>query len=142
MIDAPTSTATFLLADAGDSVSSQENRSTWERDLSARHDQILRKAVEDGGGSVCGTPEGPFCAVFATVRQGVEAAICAGRGLSAERNGHAAGKVRMVLHAGVADERDGVPSDRRSTERRACSRRGAAGRCCSRTTPTGYCARP
>ncbi len=107
MIDAPTSTATFLLADAGDSVSSQENRSMWERDLPARHDQILRNAVEDSGGSALGTPEGPFCAVFATVRQGVEAAICAGRGLSAERNGHAAGEVRMVLHAGVADERDG-----------------------------------
>ncbi len=107
MIGAPASTVTFLFADAGDSVSSQENRSTWGRDVLTRHNQILRKAVEDSGGSVFGTPEEPFCAIFATVKQGVEAAIRAQRDLSAERKGHAGERVRMVLHTGVADERDG-----------------------------------
>ena len=107
MIDAPTSTVTFLFADAGDSISPQEKRSTWVRDALARHNQMLRKAVEDNGGSVFGTPEGTFCAVFATVKQGVEAAVAARRGLSAERNGHAGERVRMVLHTEVADERDG-----------------------------------
>jgi serine/threonine-protein kinase len=109
MIDAPTSTVTFLFADlGGDSVYSQKNRYTSERDVITRHKQILRKAVEDSGGSVCGTLEEPFCAVFATVMQGVEAAIWAQRALSSERNGHAGERVRMVLHTGVADERDGV----------------------------------
>jgi beta-lactam-binding protein with PASTA domain/class 3 adenylate cyclase/tRNA A-37 threonylcarbamoyl transferase component Bud32 len=107
MIDAPTSTVTFLFADAEDSVTSQVNRYTWERELLERYEQILRKAVEDSGGSVCGTPEGHFCAVFATVKQGVEAAIWAQQVLSAERNGHARKRVRMVLHTEVADERDG-----------------------------------
>jgi class 3 adenylate cyclase len=77
------------------------------RDVLARHNQILRKAVEDSGGSVFGTPEEPFCAIFTTVKQGVEAAIRAQRDLSAERKGHAGERVRMVLHTGVADERDG-----------------------------------
>jgi eukaryotic-like serine/threonine-protein kinase len=107
MIDAPTSTVTFLLADAGDSISPQENRSTWVRDALARHNQMLRKAVEDNGGSVLGTPEETFCAVFATVKQGVEAAVAAQQGFSTEQNGHAEGRVRMVLHTEVADERDG-----------------------------------
>jgi class 3 adenylate cyclase len=105
MIGAPTSTVTFLFA--GDSISPQENRSKWVRDALARHNQMLRKSVEDNGGSVLGTPEGTFCAVFATVKQGVEAAVAAQRGLSAERNGHAGERVRMVLHTEVADERDG-----------------------------------
>jgi serine/threonine protein kinase/class 3 adenylate cyclase len=107
MIDAPTSTVTFLLADAGDSISPQENRSTWVRDALARHNQMLRKAVEDNGGSVLGTPEETFCAVFATVKQGVEAAMAAQQGFSTEQNGHAEVRVRMVLHTEVADERDG-----------------------------------
>ena len=67
MIDAPTSTVTFLFADAGDSTSSQENRSTWVRDALARHNQMLRKAVEDNCGSDFETPEETFCAVFAAV---------------------------------------------------------------------------
>jgi serine/threonine-protein kinase len=107
MIDAPTSTLTFLIADAEDSISFQETSSTWVRDLLARYNQILREAVEDNGGSVFGTPEETFCAVFATVKQGVEAAVAAQRGLSAERNAHASEQVRMVLHTEVADERDG-----------------------------------
>lgn len=107
MIDAPTSTVTFLFAGAGDSISPRENRSKWARDALVSHHQILRKAVEYNGGSVCGTPEETFCAVFATVKQGVEAAVAAQRGLSAERNGHAGGRVRMVLHTEVAENRDG-----------------------------------
>jgi serine/threonine-protein kinase len=107
MIDAPTSTLTFLIADAEDSISSLETSSTWVRDPLARYNQILREAVEDSGGSVFGTSEETFCAVFATVKQGVEAAVAAQRGLSAERNGHASEQVRMVLHTEEADERDG-----------------------------------
>src|SRR5215212_6143120 len=107
MIDAPTSTVTFLFAGAGDSISPRENSTKWARDALVSHHQILRKAVEDNGGSVCGTPEETFCAVFATVKQGVEAAVAAQRGLPAERNGHAGGRVRMVLHTEVAENRDG-----------------------------------
>jgi class 3 adenylate cyclase len=116
MIDAPTSTLTFLFADAEDSISSQETSSTWVLDPLARHNQLLREAVEDNGGSVFETSEETFCAVFATVTQGVEAAVAAQWSLSAERNGHASERVRMVLHTEVADERDrdnfGPPVDR------------------------------
>src|SRR5918997_1034076 len=107
MIDAPTTTHTFLIADAEDSISSLETSSTWVRDPLARYNQILREAVEDSGGSVFGTPEETFCAVFATVKQGVEAAVAAQQGFSTEQNGHAEVRVRMVLHTEVADERDG-----------------------------------
>src|ERR671911_854187 len=108
MIDAPTSTVTFLFAGAEGSISPRKNRPTRVQDALARHNRILREAVEDNGGSVFGMPEEIFCAVFPTVKQGVEAAVAARRGLSAERNGHAGERVRMVLHTEVADERDGV----------------------------------
>jgi beta-lactam-binding protein with PASTA domain/class 3 adenylate cyclase/tRNA A-37 threonylcarbamoyl transferase component Bud32 len=108
MINAPTSTVTFLFADVEGSISPSENHATsWMRDTLARHDRILRKAVEDNGGSVFKTLDEAFCAAFATVKQALEAAMTAKRGLSAQRNGHAGERVRMALHTGVAEERDG-----------------------------------
>src|SRR5918992_3808355 len=116
MIDAPTSTVTFLFAGAEDVISPQEHRSRWVHDALARHNQILRNAVEENGGSVFGTPKETFCAAFYTVKQGVEAAVAAQRSLSAERNGHARERIRMALHTEVAGERDGdtfgPPGDR------------------------------
>jgi eukaryotic-like serine/threonine-protein kinase len=107
MIDAPTSTVTFLFADAEDSISPQEHRPRSVRDALARCNRILRKAVEDNGGSVIRTFEEAFCAVFSTVKQGVEAAVAAQRSLSAEHNGHAGQRVRMVLHTEASDGHEG-----------------------------------
>ena len=107
MIDAPTSTVTFLFASAEASISPRESRPSRARDALADHHQILQKAAEENGGFVLGTTEETFCAVFATVRQGVEAAVAARRDLSAERSGRAGERVRMALHTGVATGHDG-----------------------------------
>src|SRR5918997_910064 len=116
MIDAPTSTVTFLFADAEDSIPPRENHSTWVQDALPRYNQVLRELVEDSGGFVFGTPRRPFCAAFATVEQAIEAAMSAQRGLCAERNGHTGERIRMVLHTEVSSERDadyiGPPVDR------------------------------
>src|SRR5215207_5543361 len=107
MIDAPTGAVTFLFADAEDSMPPRETPSVWTRDSLSGRDRILRRAVEANGGSVFGTPEGTFGAVFATVEQSVGAAVEAKRGLSAGRNGHAGERVRMALHTEAVGERNG-----------------------------------
>jgi class 3 adenylate cyclase len=108
MINASTSTVTFLFADVEGSISPSENHPTsWMRDALTHHDRILRKAVEDNGGYVFKTLDETFCAAFATLEQALEATLAAKRVLSAERNGHARDRVRMALHTGVAEERDG-----------------------------------
>ena len=107
MFDVKTSTVTFLFAEAGDSISSRENRLTGMYEALASRDRILRKAVEDNGGSVHRSLDETFCAAFTSVRQALEAAVTAQRGLSAKRNGHTGEQVKMALHTGVVGERGG-----------------------------------
>jgi class 3 adenylate cyclase/tRNA A-37 threonylcarbamoyl transferase component Bud32 len=109
MIGTHTSTVTFLFADIEGSISPRHNGPTLlMRDALTRHDRLLRKAVEDNGGSVFKTLDtDTFCAAFATVKQALEAAMAARRSLSSHRNGHTVEQVRMVLHTGAAEERDG-----------------------------------
>ena len=107
MIDVNTSTVTFLFAETGDSISSRENSLTGMGEALAWRDRILRKAVEDNGGSVYRSLDETFCAAFTSVRQALEAAVAAQRDLSAKRNGHTGEQVKMALHTGVAGERDG-----------------------------------
>ena len=109
MIDAPTGTVTFLFADTEYSMPPGETPSAGTRDTLARRDRILRRAVEANGGSVFGMPQGTFGAVFATVKQGVGAAMAAQRSLSAGWNGHDGERVRIALHTEVAEVRDGDP---------------------------------
>jgi eukaryotic-like serine/threonine-protein kinase len=107
MIDVNTSTVTFLFAEAGGSISSLENRLTGMRGALAWRDRILRRAVEDNGGSVYRSLDETFCAAFTSVRQALEAAVAAQRDLSTKRNGRTGEQVKMALHTGVAEERAG-----------------------------------
>ena len=59
MIDVNTSTVTFLFAETGDSISSRENSLTGMGEALAWRDRILRKAVEENGGSVYRSLERP-----------------------------------------------------------------------------------
>ena len=107
MFDVKTSTVTFLFAEVGDSISSRENRLTGMYEALACRDRILRKAVEDNGGSVHRSLDETFYAAFTSVKQALEAAVTAQRGLSAKRNGHTGEQVKMALHTGVVGERGG-----------------------------------
>jgi class 3 adenylate cyclase len=64
--------------------------------------------VEDHGGYVFKTVGDAFCAAFTTARQALEATLAAQRALFAERWPETATvRVRMALHTGVAEERNG-----------------------------------
>ena len=86
----------------------------WERDAQAmqaalaRHDEILRDAMESRGGYVFKTVGDAFCAAFRAAPAALEAALAAQRALFSEPWGKIGSlRVRMALHTGAADERSG-----------------------------------
>ena len=104
----PTGTVTFLFTDI------EGSTSLWEKDPQrmqlalTRHDRIMRSAIEEHEGYVFKTVGDAFCAAFKTAREALWAALSAQRALLAEGwETDAAIRVRMALHTGVAEERDG-----------------------------------
>jgi len=103
----PTNTLTFLFTDI------EGSTQLWERDPEAmqaalaRHDDILRQAIETHNGRVFKTMGDEFCAVFSSAPDGLSAALAAQQALYTEPWGKTPIKVRMALHAGPAEERDG-----------------------------------
>jgi predicted ATPase/class 3 adenylate cyclase len=86
----------------------------WERygelmrDAVRRHDEILRSEIERRRGYVFKTMGDAFCAAFWTASEALEAAVEAQRRLGGEDFSAIDGLyVRMVIHVGEADERDG-----------------------------------
>jgi predicted ATPase/Flp pilus assembly protein TadD len=74
----------------------------------ARHDELLRSAIEEHGGYVFKTVGDAFCCAFPTAPDALESALDAQRLLLKERWGESAPLwVRMALHMGAAEERDG-----------------------------------
>src|SRR5829696_2463714 len=86
----------------------------WERSPQAmqaalaRHDEILKRAIEEHGGYVFKTVGDAFCCAFPTAPDALEAALEAQRLLLKEQWGKSGPlRVRMALHMGAAEERDG-----------------------------------
>src|SRR5215216_6142073 len=74
----------------------------------ARHDEILRGATEQHGGYVFKTVGDAFCCAFRTAPDALEAALESQRLLLEERWAESGAlRVRMALHIGAAEERDG-----------------------------------
>src|SRR5919202_1629531 len=99
----PTGTVTFLFTDI------EGSTRMWERDALAmqaalaRHDEILRSAIEEHGGYVFKTVGDAFCCAFSTAPDALEAALVAQRALQEEeRGGIVPLRVRMALHTGAA----------------------------------------
>jgi class 3 adenylate cyclase len=104
----PSGTVTLLFTDVEGSTRLWEA----ERDAMAaalrRHDEILRGAIEQVGGYVFKTVGDSFCAAFSAARAGLDAALAAQRTLDAQSWPTSRPiVVRMGLHAGVCEERDG-----------------------------------
>lgn len=73
----------------------------------ARHDALLRAAIERHRGRVFKTVGDAFCAAFAQVPDAVAAAVDAQRALAAEDFSAVEGlRVRMAVHIGEASQRD------------------------------------
>ena len=74
----------------------------------ARHDEILREAIEERGGYVFKTVGDAFCCAFWTATEALDAALEVQRMLFDEEWQETGPlRVRMALHTGAAEERDG-----------------------------------
>jgi predicted ATPase/class 3 adenylate cyclase len=106
--DLPSGTVTFLFTDLEVSTRLWEDEPDAMRDALARHDAILRGAIEAGGGQVVKGRGDGVHAVFAQADACVAAAIDAQRRLAIEDWAVSEPlRVRMGIHTGVAELRDG-----------------------------------
>ncbi len=104
----PTGTVTFLFTDIVGSTPLWDSFPDAMGPALARHDEIVRAAIVGAGGHVISTSGDSFVAVFARAGLAVEAALCAQRALTAEVwAGGPVLRVRMGIHTGDAEERDG-----------------------------------
>src|SRR3954470_15439094 len=101
------STVSFLFTDIEGSTKRWD---TMPQDMSAalaRHDELLRSAIENNGGTVFKTVGDAFYAAFPTALNGLAAALTAQHNLQTEDWGDVGSvKVRIALHTGTAEYRD------------------------------------
>lgn len=108
MTTRPTGTVTFLFTDVEASTRRWEEHPDAMKYAMARHDVLVRNAIEAGGGSVFTTAGDEFCAAFSSPQAAIAAAVTVQLDLAAVEWGELAPfRVRMALHTGNADERDG-----------------------------------
>ena len=108
MTELPTGTVTFLFTDIEGSTTRWEQHREAMQAALARHDAILRQAIEAHGGHVFKTVGDAFYAAFATTPDALAAALTAQRMLGAAEWGETGAlRVRMALHTGTAEQRDG-----------------------------------
>ena len=108
MAELPTGTVTFLFTDLEGSTRLWEQHPDVMPAALARHDEILREAVDAHCGQVVKSTGDGLHGVFAAAGDAVQAAVSAQRGLGTESWGETGGlRVRMGLHSGVAEVRDG-----------------------------------
>src|SRR6266536_2267634 len=110
MPDLPFGTITFLFTDIEGSTRLWEEQPETMRLALARHDALLRAAIETNGGNVFKTVGDAFCAAFPTAPQALEAALIAQQCLHQVRARVGSDlmlKVRMALHTGACQQREG-----------------------------------
>jgi predicted ATPase/DNA-binding SARP family transcriptional activator len=120
-------TVTFLFTDIEGSSRLWEEHPEAMRDALARHEALLLHVIEANEGAVFKTMGDQVCAAFATAPAALAAALAAQRALGGSRVSGVGGregesssdtrhptpysllplKVRMALHTGAAEERDG-----------------------------------
>jgi predicted ATPase/class 3 adenylate cyclase len=107
----PSGTVTFLFTDIEGSTQLWENHPEAMKTALARHDSILREAIESNHGHIIKTTGDGFHAVFETAIDAVHATLAAQRAFQASElfeNSEASSlRVRMGLHTGEAELRDG-----------------------------------
>jgi predicted ATPase/class 3 adenylate cyclase len=103
----PSGTVTFLFTDIEGSTRLWEEHPELMRSALARHDEIVRFAIESHGGYVVKMTGDGFHAAFSTAHDAVDAAIDAQRSLGAE-SWDATGplRVRMGVHTGEVQHRE------------------------------------
>jgi predicted ATPase/class 3 adenylate cyclase len=102
----PTDTVSFLFTDVEGSTRLWERYPDAMRDALARHDALLRTAIEGSGGHIVKTTGDGMMAVFQAAPEAVSATVAAQRTLATgpwPETGPL--RVRMGIHAGQADRR-------------------------------------
>ena len=108
MASPPTGTVTFLFTDIEGSTKLWEQNAQAMQIGLARHDEVLRSAIEERGGYTFKTVGDAFCAAFSSAPEALGAAIAAQRALRAEPwDVESLIQVRMAIHTGAVDEREG-----------------------------------
>jgi predicted ATPase/class 3 adenylate cyclase len=106
--DPPSGTVTFLFTDVVGSTRLWEDHAAGMHDALARHDEIIRDAIESRGGHVVKTTGDGAHAAFATAHDAIGAAVDAQRQLVHETWGLPEPiRVRIGVHTGYAREREG-----------------------------------
>lgn len=100
---------TFLFTDLENSTPLWEQFPDEMQQASARHDVLMRAIIEQHGGRVVKTTGDGFHAVFEAPSMGVAAALVGQHAITAEPWPASTGalKIRMGLHTGESQERDG-----------------------------------
>jgi class 3 adenylate cyclase len=104
----PSGTVTFLFTDIEGSTKLWEAQREAMRAALVRHDTLMRQSIEAHGGHVVKSVGDGFHAVFAIAPNALAAALAAQQALHAEPWPEAVRiRVRMALHSGAAELRDG-----------------------------------
>jgi predicted ATPase/class 3 adenylate cyclase len=104
----PTGTVTFLFTDLEVSTRLWEEHPEAMKNALARHDSLLRAAVDGHHGRVVKARGDGVHAVFASAHDALDAAVAAQRALCLELWGETGPlQVRMGVHTGEADQREG-----------------------------------
>lgn len=98
---------TFLFTDIVGSTRLLEQHPEAMKPALARHDVILRGAIESHKGKVFKIVGDAFYAAFPNAHNALKAALAAQRALHTEAWGETVIKVRMALHTGTVEIRDG-----------------------------------
>src|SRR5579871_671060 len=98
----------FLFSDIEGSTARWEAKPDMMQRAVNRHDDLVRAAMVANNGRVFKTVGDAFCVAFASPQDALRAAIDAQHSILAEDWSSVDGlRVRMALHAGDAEERDG-----------------------------------
>ena len=107
MPDLPSGTVTFLFTDIEGSTTLWERNPAEMGPALARHDALVRRAIEQYDGTVFKTVGDAFCATFPTASYALNAILSAQLSLAQEPWPESTRiKVRMALHTGTAEVRN------------------------------------
>lgn len=106
-VDAPSGTVTFLFTDIEGSTRLWDEHPDLMGPALARHDEIVRAAVHEYRGHIFATGGDGFGAAFQRPSDAVGAAVLTQRTLQSEDSAGVNLRVRMGLHSGESEERDG-----------------------------------
>lgn len=110
MSSLPTGTVTFLFTDIEGSTEIWEKHPEEMKSALAKHDSILKEAVESNKGNIIKTTGDGVHAVFTTAMDAINASVAAQQKLDSSFSIHNSSlplKVRMGLHTGEAELREG-----------------------------------